>query len=234
MRWFFFKDIYPGQFTFDSDESKHIARVLRLKREDMIYLTDGKGCLFSGKIIDDNPKRCTVQIDDKVETISQAPYHLHIAVAPTKNLSRLEWFVEKATELGISEITPLACDHSERVTFKIERLERIAVAAIKQSQQTWLPQINQITSFTDFIKDTPKGEGYIAYVDPVQTTPLLKTVYIKGQNAIILIGPEGDFSKFEIDAAVEAGFIPISLGKNRLRTETAALVASYTINLINQ
>jgi len=162
------------------------------------------------------------------------PYHLHIAVAPTKNLSRLEWFVEKATEFGISEMTPLACDHSERVTFKIDRLERIAIAAIKQSQQTWLPQINQITPFLDFVKMAPKGEGYIAYVDPAQTTPLLKTAYTRGQNATILIGPEGDFSKVEIEAAVEAGFVPISLGKNRLRTETAALVACYTINLINQ
>ncbi len=234
MHWFFLKDIYPGQFTFDSDESKHIARVLRLKREDMIYLTDGKGNLYTGKIIDDNPKRCTVKVSDEVGTIPPLPYRLHIAVAPTKNLSRLEWFVEKATETGVSEITPIVCDHSEREFFKIDRLERIAIAAIKQSQQTWLPEINQLTSFADFIKKTPKGEGYIAYVDTLQNTPLLKTAYTPGKNAIILIGPEGDFSKEEIEAAIEAGFVPISLGKNRLRTETAALVASYTINLINQ
>jgi 16S rRNA (uracil1498-N3)-methyltransferase len=234
MHWFFLEDVHVGSFTFDTDESKHIARVLRLRVGDRISLTDGKGRLFSGKIIDDNPKRCTVLIDDKVETFSPLPYHLHIAVAPTKNLSRLEWFVEKATEFGISEITLLACNHSERVNFKIDRLERIAVAAIKQSQQTWLPEINQLTSFSDFIKKTPKGDKYIAYVDTSRSIPMLKKVYNPGQHATIMIGPEGDFSKEEIEAAVEAGFVPISLGKNRLRTETAALVASYTINLINQ
>lgn len=234
MHWFFLKDIHAGSFSFDTDESKHIARVLRLRKGDKVRFTNGKGRLFTGVLTDDNPKRCTADISDHVETNERLPYHLHIAVAPTKNLSRLEWFVEKATEIGVSEITPIVCAHSEREFFKIDRLERIAIAAIKQSQQTWLPEINQLTPFAEFIKKAPKGEGYIAYVDTAKTTPLLKTAYTPGKNATILIGPEGDFSKEEIEAAVEAGFVPISLGKNRLRTETAALVASYTINLINQ
>lgn len=234
MHWFFFKNIATGQFTFDSEESKHIIRVLRLKNGDLIHLTDGAGKLFIGKIVDDNPKKCSVIISDHVIETPRHSCNLHIAVAPTKNLSRLEWFVEKATEIGISEITPMTSDHSERENFKIERLERIAISAIKQSKQVWLPAIKGITSFGDVLKSIPPGEGFIAYVDEGNNLGLLQDVYISGKNVTILIGPEGDFSKSEINAAMQAGVVPISLGKNRLRTETAALVACFTINLINQ
>lgn len=234
MHWFFSKEIVPGFFNFDLDESKHITRVLRLGSGDVVFLTDGSGNLFSGKIVDDNHKKCVVEISEEIEKTPRQPHTVHIAVAPTKNLSRLEWFVEKATEIGIQEITPLKCDHSERLHFKSERLQRIAIAAIKQSQQVWLPTINEITPFTDIIRKTPPGEGFIAYIDDNASLPLLKEVYTEGKNATVLIGPEGDFSKLEINAAKAAGFIPISLGKNRLRTETAALAACFTINLMNQ
>ncbi|MBE0637301.1 MAG: 16S rRNA (uracil(1498)-N(3))-methyltransferase [Bacteroidales bacterium] len=234
MHWFYSPEVKIGNFHFNPDESKHITRVLRLDIGDDVFITDGRGRLFSGKIIDDNHKKCVVEISNESCSTSPPSYCMHIAVAPTKNLSRIEWFVEKATEFGIQEITPMHCDHSERTHFKSERLQRIAIAAIKQSQQVWLPKINEITNFKDIIRSIRPEEGFIAYVDNDNTLPLLKSIYTESKNATVLIGPEGDFSKSEIHAAIAAGFIPISLGKNRLRTETAALAACFTIHLINQ
>lgn len=234
MHWFFSKKIRPGHFIFGKEESKHIVKVLRLGIGDEVFITDGQGNLYAAEIIGDDYKNCKVLIGRPIIIDKPDPYHLHIALAPTKNLSRLEWFVEKATEFGIGEISLLQCAHSERIGIKSERLEKIAISAIKQSQQVRLPKINQIINFMDFISKPPNGLGFIAYVENERSSPLLANCYKAGQNATILIGPEGDFSKDEIGAAVTAGFTPISLGKNRLRTETAALAACFTINLLNQ
>jgi 16S rRNA (uracil1498-N3)-methyltransferase len=234
MHWFFSKEIRPGHFVFGKEESKHIVKVLRLGVGDEVFITDGQGQLHAAEIIRDDFKNCEIFIGQAMIIDQQRSFYLHIALAPTKNLSRLEWFVEKATEFGIDEISPLHCAHSERINLKSDRLEKIAISAIKQSQKVKLPKINQIINFMDFISKPDNGTGFIAYVDNETCLPLLATTCAAGQNVTVLIGPEGDFSKGEISAAIEAGYTPISLGKNRLRTETAALAACFTINLINQ
>jgi len=233
MNWFYVSEITSGFTEFDAEESKHCIRVLRLKSGDSVELTDGLGSLYHGEIIDDNPKKCIVKIGNPIKTSEKRDFHLHVAVAPTKNISRYEWFIEKATEIGIDEITPLECDHSERIRLKPDRFQKIMVAALKQSQQTWLPKYNPTSKFPALVNSSQKGQKFIAYVDQNHDLTL-KSAYIPGKDALILIGPEGDFSRDEIHLAISAGFIPISLGKNRLRTETAALVAVHTINLINQ
>lgn len=234
MHWFYAPEINRGLYTFDQDESKHITRVLRLKKDDKLFLTNGRGSLFSGKILDDHPKKCVIDICEKVIELEKRPFGIHIAVAPTKNVSRIEWFVEKATEFGIAKITLMQCDHSERMHINCDRLRKISIAAIKQSQQVWLPEIQPFTNFSEVIKNVSDGEGFIAFLDEEKNHAHLKHVYKTGSNATVLIGPEGDFSKTEIAESLSAGFIPISLGENRLRTETAALAACFTINLINQ
>lgn len=233
MNWFYVSEITSGFTEFDAEESKHCIRVLRLKSGDIVELTDGLGSLYHGEIIDDNPKKCIVKIGNPTKTSEKRDFHLHVAVAPTKNISRYEWFIEKATEIGIDEITPLECDHSERIRLKPDRFQKIMVAALKQSQQTWLPKYNPTSKFPALVNSSQTGQKFIAYVDQNHDLTL-KSAYIPGKDALILIGPEGDFSREEIHLAISAGFIPISLGKNRLRTETAALVAVHTINLINQ
>ncbi len=233
MNWFYAKELTSGFFEFDADESKHCVRVLRLKSGDLVQLTNGFGILFQGVIIDDNPKKCVVKIGELIKTEPINKSYLHLAVAPTKNIARFEWFIEKAAEIGVNEITPLQCDHSERIVIKPERFEKIQIAAIKQSQQTWLPKFNPITRFSNLINSNQSGQKFIAFVDEKQKQTL-KSAYLPGSDALILIGPEGDFSANEIKSAIAAGFAPISLGKNRLRTETAALVAVHTISLINQ
>jgi 16S rRNA (uracil1498-N3)-methyltransferase len=201
---------------------------------DKATFTDGLGNACVCELIDNHPKRCVFNILAKENLPHVRDYHLHLAVAPTKNISRFEWFLEKATEIGIDEITPIICDHSERVKVNIERLERVLIAAMKQSQQVWLPQLNEPVDFSDFVHDaSAKHLNYIAWVSKAHQT-LLKSHYQPGKDATILIGPEGDFSKNEIDLALSNDFIPISLGENRLRTETAAIVACHTVVLLNQ
>lgn len=234
MHWFFSANLQPGIFEFDREESKHIARALRLKNGNRIALTDGAGRIYTGIIVSDDQKKCVAQVLSDYESVAPPPVNVHIAVAPTKNIARLEWFVEKATETGIHEITPIRCDHSERTGIKIDRLKKITIAAIKQSQQPWLPVINDLTEFDDVIQKPFDGQRFIAYLDERNPLNLLKHAYRPGSNVTVLIGPEGDFSKSEIDAAIQAGYVPISLGKNRLRTETAAMAACFTIGLINQ
>jgi 16S rRNA (uracil1498-N3)-methyltransferase len=233
MDLFFSPEVQPGDFTFNPEESKHIIRVLRRKRGDELSLTDGKGNLLIGQITDDHPNKCLVTIKDSKLMPKQRSYHLHLAVAPTKNMGRFEWFLEKATEIGIDEITPIACKHSERIHINTERLNKVMVAALKQSQQFWLPKLNPLQSIEDLIQLKVTGQKFIAYVDMDNKTSL-KSAYIPGQDSIVLIGPEGDFSEQEVKAAISTGYLQISLGENRLRTETAALVACHTINLLNQ
>ena len=215
------------------DESAHCVRVLRLKEGDSITITDGKNFLYNAILENAHPKHCRVQI---IEQLPQKPlwkHNIHIAVAPTKNIDRMEWFVEKATEIGINTITCLCCHHSERREIKLQRLNKIAISAMKQSQKTCLPQIAEMTDFKKFVSKQFDGHKMIAHCTE-GNKQLIKDVYKPNRDAIILIGPEGDFSDDEINAAISAGFAPITLGKSRLRTETAALVACHTIHILNQ
>lgn len=215
------------------EEAQHCTRVLRLGVGDNITLTDGRGNFYKAEITVANNKRCLVAITETIYQNPLWPCHLHIAVAPTKNMDRNEWFAEKATEIGIDELTFLNCRFSERKVIKTERIEKILISAIKQSLKARLPKLNEMIDFTKFIAQDFKGQKFIAHCYEGEK-PLLKDVLTPGKDAVVLIGPEGDFSEEEVKAAIERGFTPISLGKSRLRTETAALVACHTMNLMNQ
>jgi 16S rRNA (uracil1498-N3)-methyltransferase len=233
MQLFYIPEITGDKFTLSEEESRHCINVLRLRAGDIIHLTDGKGDLFETSITDPNPKRCTVKVISVLKNYEKREVHLHIAIAPTKNIARFEWFLEKATEIGIDEITPLMCEHSERVQIRLPRLEKVLVAAMKQSLKAYLPVLHEPAKFNNFLALPFEGQKFIASCEP-EVTIHLKTIYRKGANALILIGPEGDFSPDEIVNAKKSGFIPISLGKSRLRTETAGVVACHSISLLNQ
>lgn len=232
MLLFYLPEIGSDHIDLNPEESKHCIKVLRLQAGDEIRLTDGKGNLYQTRITNPDPKKCTVEVINTIREYEKRKSHLHMVVAPTKNISRYEWFLEKATEIGVDEITPLICEHSERTVVKTERMERILVAAMKQSLKAYLPVINQAMKYEKFIKKKFNGDKFIAYIDE-SVTGQLKDQYHAGNDCTILIGPEGDFSKTEVEQARENGFIPISLGKSRLRTETAAVVACHTVNLLN-
>jgi 16S rRNA (uracil1498-N3)-methyltransferase len=213
--------------ALSEEESKHICRVLRLKIGDDVAILDGNGSLFETKIIDDNPKRCTVEIVN--HSFQEKPTsEIHIAIAPTKMMDRLEWFLEKATEIGMTEITPLLCDNSERKQIKDERLEKILVSAIKQSKGMYLPKLNPLTDFNTFIQKHP--EGLLAHCYENEKNAM-KDVFVFN-NCPILIGPEGDFSTKEVELALKSGYKTITLGENRLRTETAGIYAVVKAKLM--
>ncbi|MEG1401464.1 16S rRNA (uracil(1498)-N(3))-methyltransferase [Bacteroides sp.] len=212
------------------EEAQHCIRVLRLTTGDEITLTDGKGSFYRAEISAATNKRCMVTI---LETIGQDPLwegHLHIAMGPTKNMDRNEWFAEKATEIGMDELSFLNCRYSERKVIKTERIEKILVSAMKQSLKTRLPKLNPMIDFDKFIEQKFDGQKFIAHCYEGEK-PLLKDVFKRGEDALVLIGPEGDFSEEEVKKALDKGFVPISLGKSRLRTETAALVACHTLHM---
>lgn len=203
-----------------------------MQEGEELDIIDGIGNLYHAKITIAHHKKCKIEILRSVHDFNKRPCHLHIAIAPTKNMDRLEWFAEKATEIGIDEITPLICDHSERRTVKNDRLEKILVSAMKQSKKAYLPILNEQCTFAEFIKQKRDGELFIGHCYEHDKKELCKT-YSPGHNATILIGPEGDFSEEEVSTAIANNYIPISLGDSRLRTETAGVVACHTINIIN-
>lgn len=219
--------------TFDKVESRHIVKVLRKKEGVILNITNGRGLLFKGEIIDANEKHCTVSLIAIEKQEKEHPYKLHIAIAPTKLNNRFEWFLEKVTEIGIDEITPLLCDHSERKVIKPERLEKVIVTAAKQSLHFNFPVLNKLTSFKDFIYQKNKALKLIAHCEEGVKVLLKNTVKPK-QNICILIGPEGDFSSSEIKEALKNDFKPVSLGNSRLRTETAGVVACHSVTFINE
>lgn len=220
----------------DEQESKHIAKALRLRKGDELHLTDGKGNLYLTKIIDDNIRACVVEVVSQCEDKNKLPYDLHIAIAPTKNNERLEWFIEKAVEIGISNITTIICEHSERISIKKDRINRLMISAMKQSLRSELPAFKEGAYLKDFIEQSNNySQKYIAYCGQLEQAPaLLKNICHTNADTLILIGPEGDFSLEEVHFAMKNGFIPISLGKSRLRTETAAMLACATIRIINE
>ncbi len=232
MHVFYTPDIQNNK-ELPEEEAQHCIRVLRLNIGDEITLTDGKGYFYKAEISVATNKRCLVTIKETTLQEPIWPCHLHIAMAPTKNMDRNEWFAEKATEIGLDELTFLNCRFSERKVIKEERIEKILVSAIKQSLKARLPKLNKMTDFDQFISQDFSGQKFIAHCYEGEK-PLLKNKLKKGIDALVLIGPEGDFSEEEVKKAIDHGFIPISLGKSRLRTETAALVACHTLILENQ
>jgi 16S rRNA (uracil1498-N3)-methyltransferase len=235
MHLFYTPDINSSSYTLSEEESKHCIRVLRLAAGDKITLMDGKGVWYDAEISDDHPKRCTVTVTAK-RADPPRKWNLHIAVAPTKSMDRLEWFIEKATETGIEKISLLDCDTSERTVVKTERLLKVAVSAAKQSLKSFLPEISELQTFKTMLqslKDS-KAQKFIAHCHSRERLPHLKKKYNIGNDVIILVGPEGDFSKEEVEQAIAAGFEEISLGQSRLRTETAALYACSAINILNE
>lgn len=232
MQIFYAPDI-ESTLVLPEEESGHCVRVLRLAEGDEIMITDGKGNFYRASITNAHPKHCQVEITSSWQQEKTWDAYIHIAVAPTKNMDRMEWFAEKATEIGIDEITCLNCRFSERKEVKTARLEKILVSAMKQSQKALLPQLNGMTDFKQFVRQPFNGRKFIAHCEEGEK-PLIKSIYRPGENVLILIGPEGDFSPEEIKSAEENGFEAISLGKSRLRTETAALTACHTIHVLNQ
>jgi 16S rRNA (uracil1498-N3)-methyltransferase len=219
-------------FSFDKEESKHIIKVLRKKDTDILFVTNGLGFLFETEITLASDTKCTVKIISVQQPIPPK-YNLHLAVAPTKMNDRYEWFLEKATELGISEITPIICDHSERKQIKTDRFDKIIQSAMKQSNQFYLPKLNEPVAFKDFMKLKNNGLQLIAHCEETNKKSL-KDVIKLNENVTILIGPEGDFSEKEIQLAIENNYIPVSLGNTRLRTETAAIVACHSVRFLNE
>jgi len=215
------------------EESQHAVKVLRLQVGEEITLIDGAGGFFKAKITNPHPKHCSFEITETILEYGKRDYHLHIAIAPTKNIERLEWFIEKATEIGIDEITPIICRFSERKVIKAERLEKIIVSAAKQSLKAYIPILNPLCTFDELIKNQQASQKFIAHCYD-EDKRLLQNEVQKSNDVLILIGPEGDFSKEEVQKALSAGFIPVSLGNSRLRTETAGVVACHTVSLRNE
>jgi 16S rRNA (uracil1498-N3)-methyltransferase len=214
-------------------ESQHCTRVLRLQKGDSIHITDGKGRFFKALISEPHPKHCQVEIIETTVPPASWQNRIEIAMAPTKNADRTEWFAEKATEMGIDKISFLRTRFSERKDIKTERINKILVAAMKQSLKATLPVLQEMIDFEKFIKQPFSGQKFIAHCYP-EKKPLLSQSYRKGDDVVILIGPEGDFSEAEVALAIKNGFCPISLGESRLRTETAALTACQTIHIVQQ
>lgn len=233
MHLFYLPDITTEIQLLPPEESAHCIKVLRLKKGDKIHLTDGKGNLFKAEIVIDHPKKCIINIIESQEKVGKREFKIHIAVAPTKNINRFEWFLEKSTELGIDDITPILCSHSERKIIKPQRLNKIITAAVKQSLKAYHPELKEIISFGEFIKTAEADQKFIAYCSDTYKDHL-KEKYTKDKDAIVLIGPEGDFSPDEVELAIKNGYQPVSLGASRLRTETAALAACHILNLRNE
>ena len=231
MQLFFATNINDNIALFEEEEARHV-RVLRKKPGDILHFVDGKGGMYKGEILEIHKKQCTLSILNHHPAYHQRNVHLHIAIAPTKNIARLEWFLEKATEIGIDEITPIRCERSERKKIRADRLNKILMSAMKQSVKAYLPKLNELTDYQAFIKQKKADMNFIAYCND-DALNHLKKEYSPPKNVTILIGPEGDFSPKEINLALENGFKGISLGDSRLRTETAGIVACHIINLAN-
>ncbi|WP_192820783.1 16S rRNA (uracil(1498)-N(3))-methyltransferase [Rufibacter sp. LB8] len=234
MHLFYTPDLSPdaADYTLSEEESKHCSRVLRLGVGDKVTLIDGWGGLFSSEITEATGKKTKLRILEKQIEFGKRSYRIHIAVAPTKNMDRIEWLVEKAVEMGIDEITFLQCARSERKALNLDRIEKIAVSAMKQSLKAYMPKLNELTRYTDFLKSTKAENKFIAHlVEGQERHSLAKSISGEAEY-LILIGPEGDFSPEEVDQALKAGFKAVTLGSSRLRTETAALAACHTIHVL--
>lgn len=234
MNIFYTPDISGSSYILNEEESKHCVRVLRLTAGAVIYLVDGVGGFYTAEITSDNPKKVTLKILNVETEYAKRNHYLHIAVAPTKNIDRLEWFLEKATELGIDEITPIITDRSERRVVKEDRLNKVITSAVKQSIKAYHPKMNDAISFDSFLKQPFSGDKLIAHCIDNEEKKYISDLVTPFQKYLILIGPEGDFTPNEVEQALNKDFKPLTLGNNRLRTETAALAACFEINYLNR
>lgn len=246
MNLFYSPDINSDtiHYTLSEEESGHAIRVLRMKIDNTIFSTDGKGFFYKGTIVNDHPKKCLVKIINKIEDTAKRKFNLSIAIAPTKMIDRFEWFLEKATEIGCDEIIPIQCHHSERTIIKPERLNKVLVSAMKQCLKSQLPVIKDMIDLKKFIltSENYSGQKFIGHIPELSDSEfppkhpegiLLTKAYSKEKNALIIIGPEGGFSEEEINLAISKNITPISLGNSRLRVETAGIMACAIINSLN-
>jgi 16S rRNA (uracil1498-N3)-methyltransferase len=234
MQIFYAPGIIGNYWVLDEKESRHCVRVLRMTQGAPVKLIDGKGNLYDGFINRADPKACEIGINKVISDFEKRNYRLHIAISPVKNPERFEWFIEKSVEIGIDEITPLICNNTEKQRIKPERINNIIVSAMKQSLKADITILNEATSFENFIQKDFKGEKMICHCNSASERDKIDHEYAKGADAVILIGPEGDFSDNEITRALAAGFKPVHLGKSRLRTETAGIAACHSIYFLNQ
>lgn len=234
--YLFYTNDIRGQMAFlGEEEARHCSQVLRHKAGDTVHFTDGRGTRYEGRIADLSKKGCSLYVDKEEKTATGRNWQLHIAMAPTKNTDRTEWLLEKAVEMGIDAFTPLWCERSERKNIRMDRIEKIAVSAMKQSLSAWLPRLDTPLSFSDFIarQTSSAAQLFIAHCMEDAGKKLLQHKCRPGRDVCILIGPEGDFSPAELEMALSSGFEPVSLGPQRLRTETAALVSCMTVHFVN-
>ncbi len=234
MQIFYAPDITGDLYYLDERESKHSVKVLRMKRGTPVKVIDGKGNLYEGIIADPDPRKCLIKIGSVIKDFEKKPYRLHIAISPLKNPERFEWFVEKSVEIGIDEITPVICHTTEKPGIKKERIRSLIISAMKQSLKAQDTILNEVVLFNDFLQSHPKGCLMIAHCNSDILRKGIRDTYNKGDNAVILIGPEGDFSEHEIDIALAKGFESVHLGRSRLRSETAGIAACHSISFINQ
>lgn len=234
MQIFYTPDISDNSCTLDENESKHCIRVLRMTTGTRVRLIDGKGNLFEGEISEADPKRCRISILNVTAGFEKRNYRLHIAISPLKNPERFEWFIEKSVEIGIDRITPLICRNTEKPGIKADRVNNIIISAMKQSLKAYRPLLDSPVAFGDFIQGQQSGIKMIAHCHAVADKKSIGDVCPKGSDAVIVIGPEGDFSAEEVNMALAAGFRPVHLGSSRLRTETAGVAACHSIYFINQ
>ena len=220
-------------YSLDEEESGHCVRVLRYTRGDEILLTNGQGMTYTAVITNPHPKHCEFEVRTAEKQSKHHSNYIHIAIAPTKNVERIEWFVEKCTEIGVDEITPLLCRFSERKQLRIDRLQKIILSAAKQSLTPYLPKLNEMTDCTEFIRRTEEETRFIAHCYKEDKRDLRNEIK-PGKSVVVMIGPEGDFSEQEIAEALQHDFVPVSLGESRLRTETAGIVACHICNLFNE
>jgi 16S rRNA (uracil1498-N3)-methyltransferase len=234
MHVFYTPDLDAQTYILNEEESRHCSRVLRLTKGDQVQLIDGKGGFYVAEILSETKKNVILGILKTTLEYQKPNHHLHIAIAPTKNIDRLEWFLEKATEIGISEITPLICERSERKIVKEDRLNKVITSAVKQSMQAYHPLLNDAISFNELIGRKTDAEKMIAHCIDGERRQYISQLVKPAEHYLILIGPEGDFSPNEISLALQNGFKPLTLGNSRLRTETAGLAACFEVNYLNR
>ncbi len=234
MQLFYAPDlVLEEQYRLSAEESRHCVRVLRLGRGDHLFLTDGRGNIYRASIVAIDRDSCSVEVVERLSDPSPRPYRLTVAVAPTKNSDRYEWFLEKATEVGIDRVIPVVCDHSERRTLRRDRGEKIITSAAKQSLKALFPTLDELTPLSEVLSMPFEGRKLIAHCSEEGERRYMGDLIHAGEELLVLIGPEGDFSPAEIEAARRAGFEEVTLGDMRLRTETAALTAVITAQVVN-
>jgi 16S rRNA (uracil1498-N3)-methyltransferase len=234
MQIFYVPDIKGNTCVMDENESRHSIRVLRMSKGDKLNLVDGNGTLFEGIISDPNPSGCGITITRVTRNFEKRNYRLHIAISPIKNQERFEWFIEKSVEMGVDEITPLICRNTEKPGIKRDRLYNIIISAMKQSIKAFKPVLNEPADFAKFIFSDLSGIKMIAHCNPSFSRKKIDKIYEKDRDAVILIGPEGDFSEEELTLAIKNDFRSVHLGNSRLRTETAGIAACHSVYFINQ